>query len=65
MKSVMVVLCGVVALALSAGAQPWMPGHSVRPGDGAPDVAARLQPSIRAAIVSAHTLEHHQEEKKA
>jgi hypothetical protein len=43
MKNVVVVLCGVVGLALTVGAQASMPGHSARSGDATPGVAARLQ----------------------
>ena len=43
MKNVIVVLCGVVGLAFTLGAQASMPGHSARSGDGTPGVAARLQ----------------------
>jgi hypothetical protein len=43
MKNAVVVLCGVVGLALTAGAQGSMSGHSARSGDGTAGVAARLQ----------------------
>src|SRR5262245_4549258 len=43
MKNGIVVLCGVVALALTAGAQALKPGHSSHSGDGTPGVAARLK----------------------
>jgi hypothetical protein len=38
-----IVSCGVVGLALTAGAQASMPGHAARPGDGTAGVAARIQ----------------------
>src|SRR5262245_21398184 len=43
MKNVAVVLCDVVGLALTAGAQAAMSGHSTPSGGGTPGVAARLQ----------------------
>jgi hypothetical protein len=43
MKSVIVVLCGVVGIALTAGAQTSLQGQSARLSDGTPGVAARLQ----------------------
>ena len=43
MKKAIVVLCGVVGLALTVGAQASMPGHAARPGDGTAGVAARVQ----------------------
>jgi SnoaL-like domain len=43
MKKAIVVLCGVVGLALTAGAQASMPGHAARPGDGTAAVSARIQ----------------------
>lgn len=43
MKKAIVVLCGVVGLALTVGAQASMPGHAARPGDGTAGVAARIQ----------------------
>jgi len=43
MKKAIVVLCGVVGLALTAGAQASMPGHAARPGDATAAVSARIQ----------------------
>jgi len=43
MRNVIVVLCGVVGLVLTVGAQASMPGQSARSSDGTPGVAARLQ----------------------
>jgi SnoaL-like domain len=43
MKKTIVVLCGVVGLALTVGAQASLKDHSARPGDGTAGVAARIQ----------------------
>ena len=43
MKKAIVVLCGVVGLALTVGAQASMPGHAARPGGGTTAVSARIQ----------------------
>ena len=43
MKKAIVVLCGVVGLALTVGAQASMPGRAAPPGDGAAGVTARIQ----------------------
>ena len=43
MKKAIIVLCGVVGLALTVGAQASMPGHAARPGDGTAALSARIQ----------------------
>jgi hypothetical protein len=43
MKKANIVLCGVVGLALTVGAQASKPGHAARPGDGTAAVSVRIQ----------------------
>jgi hypothetical protein len=43
MKKAIVVLCCVVGLALTVGAQASIPGHSAPPGGGTAGVAVRIQ----------------------